>query len=62
MTEITSLELDDELSLVQAHRISDEVENSLGRVYPGAEIIIHIDPMSVVGHEPVPDFLRDRES
>jgi ferrous-iron efflux pump FieF len=52
------LELDDELSLAEAHRISDEVENRLGEVYPGAEIIIHSDPISVVPLEPVPGFLR----
>ena len=52
------LELDDELSLLQAHRISDEVEERLGEVYPGAEIIIHIDPLSVVPDESVPEFLR----
>jgi ferrous-iron efflux pump FieF len=52
------LELDDELSLVRAHRISDEVEHSLREMYPGAEIIIHIDPLSVVPLEPVPDFVR----
>ena len=53
------LELDDDLSLLQAHRISDEVEASLGSSYPGAEIIIHIDPVSVVPDEPVPAFLRE---
>ena len=53
------LELDDELSLLQGHRISDEVEESLQETYPGAEIIIHIDPVSVVPHEPVPVFLQD---
>ena len=53
------LEMDDDLSLLQAHRISDEVEDSLGTAYPGAEIIIHIDPISVVPDEPVPVFLRD---
>ena len=53
------LELDDELPLLQAHRISDEVEDRLRDTYPGAEIIIHIDPVSVVPHEPVPEFLQD---
>lgn len=52
------LELDDELSLLQGHRISDEVEESLQQTYRGAEIIIHIDPVSVVPHEPVPEFLQ----
>lgn len=46
------LELDDELNLLKAHHISDEVEASLQAAYPGAEIIIHIDPVSVVGVEP----------
>jgi ferrous-iron efflux pump FieF len=53
------LELDDDLTLLQAHKISDEVEWSLQAAYPGAEIIIHIDPISVVADEPVPDFLLD---
>jgi ferrous-iron efflux pump FieF len=50
------LELDDHLQLLQAHKISDEVEASLLQRYPGAEIIIHIDPVSVVPLEPTPDF------
>ena len=53
------LELDDDLTLLQAHRISDEVEDSLKEAYPGAQILIHIDPVSVVPHEPVPEFLQD---
>ena len=52
------LELDDELSLLQAHEISDEVEASLQEVYPAAEIIIHIDPVSVVPGEPTPEYPR----
>jgi ferrous-iron efflux pump FieF len=50
------LELDDNLSLLQAHNISDEVEDSLLAEYPGSEIIIHIDPQSVLGHEAVAKF------
>jgi len=50
------LELDDELSLLQAHEISDEVEARLLEVYPAAEIIIHIDPVSVVADEPTPEY------
>lgn len=52
------LEVDDNLTLLQAHRVSDEVEQQLLQTYPKAEIIIHVDPASVVPHEPVPDFLR----
>ena len=50
------LELDDSLSLLQAHNVSDEVEASLWEEFPGAEIIIHIDPQSVLGHESVAEF------
>jgi ferrous-iron efflux pump FieF len=50
------LELDDDLSLLKAHKISDEVEASLMEAFPESEIIIHIDPQSVVGHEPVAEF------
>jgi len=50
------LELDDDLSLLEAHKISDEVEMNLLKVFPGSEIIIHIDPQSVVGDESMTDF------
>jgi len=42
------LELDDDLRLIEAHAISDEVEDSLLEVYPRAEIIVHEDPVSSV--------------
>jgi len=42
------LELDDELALIDAHHISDEVEASLMLTFPNAEIIIHEDPISAV--------------
>ena len=50
------LELDDELKLLQAHRISDEVELSIQKSYPSAEIIIHIDPVSIVDREDTQHF------
>lgn len=50
------LELDDDLSLLEAHKISDEVELRLLEAFPGSEIIVHIDPQSVVGHEPMANF------
>ncbi|NWF37576.1 cation diffusion facilitator family transporter [Mariprofundus sp. NF] len=46
------LELDDSLTLMQAHTISDEVEALLLAEYPGAEIIIHEDPASLVEQHP----------
>ena len=42
------LELDDDLSLLAAHKISDEVELSILNAFPGSEILIHIDPKSAV--------------
>lgn len=57
------LELDDDLRLIEAHRISDEVEAEIQRHYPAAEIIIHFDPVSVVPEESLPDFIAaERES
>lgn len=38
------LELDPDLSLRDAHRISDEIEAELLAVFPGAQILIHQDP------------------
>ncbi len=42
------LELDDELPLKDAHLIADEVEDRLEVAFPGADILIHQDPVSVV--------------
>ncbi|WP_114767547.1 CDF family cation-efflux transporter FieF [Vibrio rhodolitus] len=42
------LELEDELKLIEAHRISDQVELSLLAAFPQADILIHQDPYSVV--------------
>jgi ferrous-iron efflux pump FieF len=50
------LELDDDLTLLEAHEISDEVELLLQQAYPSGEIIIHIDPVSVVPDEPTPEY------
>lgn len=41
------LELDGEISLREAHRISDAVEDELLAAFPGAEVIIHQDPHGV---------------
>ncbi len=38
------LELDGNLSLLQAHRVADEVERELRREFPNADVIIHEDP------------------
>jgi len=38
------LELDRDITLMAAHRISDEVEMKVMQAFPGAEVIIHQDP------------------
>lgn len=43
------IELDDNLKLIDAHRIADEVEDRLQIAFPGADILIHQDPKSLVG-------------
>ncbi|WP_338883800.1 CDF family cation-efflux transporter FieF [Xenorhabdus sp. TH1] len=45
------LEIDDNLSLVQAHALADGIENKLRSRFPDADIIIHQDPCSVVSEE-----------
>ena len=39
------LDMDEKLTLVEAHAISDEVEMALQNTFPQAEIIIHQDPI-----------------
>lgn len=48
------LELDPDITLRAAHRISDEIEAELLRLFPGAEVIIHQDPAGY--DEPVAPF------
>ncbi|KQN63313.1 MULTISPECIES: CDF family cation-efflux transporter FieF [unclassified Erwinia] len=42
------LEMDDHLPLLQAHHIADQLEQALLRRFPGSDVIIHLDPCSVV--------------
>lgn len=49
------LELDDDISLKEAHRISDAVEAELQAAFPAAEILIHQDPQSVVERRQTPN-------
>ena len=41
------LELDGDMKLIQAHEISEEVEDELMEAFPNAEVIIHEDPEGV---------------
>jgi len=49
------LELDDNLTLMQAHQISDSVEANILEAFPNAEILIHEDPASLM--EPKPEYI-----
>jgi ferrous-iron efflux pump FieF len=41
------LELDGGLTLIQAHEIADQVEIMIAQAFPGAEVIIHQDPVGL---------------
>ncbi|MFC3912973.1 cation diffusion facilitator family transporter [Pseudaeromonas sharmana] len=45
------LELDDQLPLVYAHALADQAEAAIRQMFPQADIIIHMDPMSVLATE-----------
>ncbi len=51
------VEMDDDLPLIEAHRIADEVEAEIRAAFEGAEVIIHQDPASIV--EQHPEFVED---
>ncbi len=40
------IEMDDELPLIEAHEVADEVEEAINREIPDAEVLIHQDPVS----------------
>ncbi|WP_439105887.1 cation diffusion facilitator family transporter [Congregibacter sp.] len=41
------LEMDAEISLLEAHRIAEEVESAIFEQFPGADIVVHQDPEGV---------------
>ena len=43
------LELPDDLSLLEAHHIADNVENAIINKFANAEVIVHQDPVSESG-------------
>jgi ferrous-iron efflux pump FieF len=45
------LELDDEQSLFDAHTKSDKLELMLKKAFPDADILIHLDPLSIVSED-----------
>jgi len=53
------IELSPDISLQDAHNISDDVEDMLFEHYPGAEVIIHSDPLGVSERR---DHFRDEDT
>ncbi len=53
------IELDDELPLIEAHEIADQVEDEITRAIPTADVVIHLDPVSAVDLETLPLFKRN---
>ena len=52
------LELDDNQSLLEAHTKADLVEEALELAFPHTDILIHLDPLSVVEEEKLNDKLQ----
>jgi len=52
------IELDDDLPLIEAHEIADQVEDEITRAIPTADVVIHLDPVSAVDLETLPLFKR----
>lgn len=50
------VEVEDSLSLVEAHDVSEEIEDSLKKAYPNSESIVHIDPKSLYEKRPREGF------
>ncbi|MBK8752908.1 MAG: cation diffusion facilitator family transporter [Candidatus Competibacteraceae bacterium] len=48
------LMLDDQLPLVEAHRVADEVEAAIKSAFPNADVLIHQDPASEPLPQPLP--------
>jgi ferrous-iron efflux pump FieF len=41
------LEIDRKLPLWSAHEIGDRIENGIKEIYPTADIIVHLDPVTI---------------
>ena len=45
------LELQDRMLLIQAHDVADEIELRILQLFPYADVIIHLDPVSIADKE-----------
>ena len=55
------LDLDDQLPLITAHAVAKEVEYQIAAAFPGADIIIHQDPVSRCRNLPCDNPCPDRQ-
>jgi ferrous-iron efflux pump FieF len=53
------------MSVAEAHRVTEEIEQKLEAEFPGTEILIHLDPEGHVDHPNDPlvetDLTQDQE-
>ena len=52
------LELEGSMTLRDAHVVSDRVEEDIVAAFPGAEVIVHLDPEGIA--EDMPDYARSQ--
>ena len=52
------LEMDGHLSLLQAHRLTEEAEQKIKQHYPNAQVLVHQDP-SGIKEDHLDDILND---
>lgn len=50
------VEVNDDMSLMEAHEVSEAIEESLKKKYPHSESIVHIDPKSLYKNRPREGF------
>lgn len=55
--------VDPAMTILEAHRVTEQLEDQLGRQFPGTEILIHLDPEGQVDREGVlPSALAEEAS
>lgn len=54
------LELDDDQTLLEAHQKADILEDALEKLFPHADILIHLDPLSVVPIEKQKNYFESK--
>lgn len=56
------LEMADRITLMEAHKVCDDIEDAILERFPNADIIIHLDPISAIDEEIIIPFEPNEES